>query len=321
MEFCLRKILTYRLEYAIKYQVENGHFDIGCVAQYHQNTRERLHYLIIDDKMKQTLEKIVNKVKKSIGKAVAVTTIPLMFAGGVKANDFLDIWNVSWDIGKGQEIKMIENQGTGEYLRGPARALRIYGWGKNGPNLEDHEISPIGIDPNKTYLLEFRLEAETCPSDVNNCIYINHWLTDPLDPAKRNFFMRQDPNSPRKGTSEEDPNVYDLIDLTDYFTQNAQIQLPNITSSTPRTPSIYDKWQKVIANYADISSKISDVNLPDGKVDFKDYAVITSNFGRTDCNSTNKWCDYADLDRNGDVNNLDLRSFNGQWLCDPNTIR
>ena len=31
-----------RLEYAIIHQAENGHFDIECVAQYAQNTRERL---------------------------------------------------------------------------------------------------------------------------------------------------------------------------------------------------------------------------------------------------------------------------------------
>jgi len=34
--------LTCRLEYATIYQVENGHFDIECVAQYAQNTCERL---------------------------------------------------------------------------------------------------------------------------------------------------------------------------------------------------------------------------------------------------------------------------------------
>jgi hypothetical protein len=38
----LRKILICHLEYAIIHQVENGHFDIECVAQYAQNTRERL---------------------------------------------------------------------------------------------------------------------------------------------------------------------------------------------------------------------------------------------------------------------------------------
>jgi arylsulfatase A-like enzyme len=35
-------MLTCRLEYAIIHQVENGRFDIECVAQYTQNTRERL---------------------------------------------------------------------------------------------------------------------------------------------------------------------------------------------------------------------------------------------------------------------------------------
>jgi len=38
-------MLICRLEDAIKYQVENGRFDIECVAQYYQNTRERLQLL------------------------------------------------------------------------------------------------------------------------------------------------------------------------------------------------------------------------------------------------------------------------------------
>ena len=38
----MRKMLVCRLEDAIIHQVENGYFDIECVAQYHQNTRERL---------------------------------------------------------------------------------------------------------------------------------------------------------------------------------------------------------------------------------------------------------------------------------------
>ena len=42
LEIFLRKIVICRLEYAITHQVENGHFDIECVAQYARNTRERL---------------------------------------------------------------------------------------------------------------------------------------------------------------------------------------------------------------------------------------------------------------------------------------
>lgn len=38
----MKRILIFRLEGAIIHQVKNGSFDIECVAQYHQNTRERL---------------------------------------------------------------------------------------------------------------------------------------------------------------------------------------------------------------------------------------------------------------------------------------
>jgi len=38
--------LTFRRDDAIIYQVENGHFDIERIAQYSQNTRERLHKMI-----------------------------------------------------------------------------------------------------------------------------------------------------------------------------------------------------------------------------------------------------------------------------------
>jgi hypothetical protein len=43
-EMCLREILSYHFEYAMIHKVENGHFDIKCVAQYAQNTRERLQF-------------------------------------------------------------------------------------------------------------------------------------------------------------------------------------------------------------------------------------------------------------------------------------
>ena len=55
LDFCLRKILTYRLEYAIIHKVENGHFDIECVAQYPQNT------LKIPSKYPQNTLKIPSK--------------------------------------------------------------------------------------------------------------------------------------------------------------------------------------------------------------------------------------------------------------------
>ena len=112
-----------------------------------------------------------------------------------------------------------------------------------------------------------------------------------------------------------------MLDLTNNFTANAQIWLPDITVSTPRTPAIYDKWNMIISNHADIQPSVVDGNYPDGLVDLQDFARLAIHWRRADCNSTNKWCEYADLDRDGTVDYNDVDKYSEQWLVDPNTIR
>ena len=55
----MRKILIYRLDYAIIHQVENRRFDIECVAQYHQNTCERLHNFLGESEMKTRMRNVM----------------------------------------------------------------------------------------------------------------------------------------------------------------------------------------------------------------------------------------------------------------------
>lgn len=258
------------------------------------------------------------KAKNIIKSIVAGATI----LGGVelaKANDFLDIWNVTWDFGKGQESKVIENSPDVNYLRGPARELRIYGWGSTDNNLLPHEIKEFGINPNKAQRLTFRLEAETVPNGVSNEIYLNHWATSPLDVSKRNFFMIQSSSTPVPVEARE-PNAVDLVDLTNGFTQNGSIPLPNITATTPRTPDHYDEWNLVISNYADIAPSVVNKLFPDGKVDVKDVRHMAPNWLRQDCGPENNWCDYSDINRDGKVNMKDLGNTSEQYLSDPNTI-
>jgi hypothetical protein len=271
------------------------------------------------------------KAKKAgIGTIVVLTTAEVanLIFGGVARADLgkVDYWNASWGGMTGQEVAVTEKSPSGEYLRDDQK-LKIYGWGYNAnPNL--HTISPIGIEPNKAYVLEIRFEAEsTMPNNVDNFIDIC-WNGPeggdpnytPFDCNERNFFMRQHPDSPRKGTSEADSNVYDLLDLTNYFTENAQIHLPNITSLTPRTPAIYDEWQKIISNYADLAPSVFNGNLPDGKVNWADFAVFANYWKTINHGPTDNWAKGADLNRDGDVNTIDLFLFSEQWLCDPNTI-
>ena len=269
-------------------------------------------------------------MKKGKISLAALVLLSVTFFGGADAEADLgqvDYWNYSFDENAGEKVDVTEKVTSGEYARGlpGSQKLIIYGWGPNGANPTPHAISPIGIDPNKAYVLELRLEVDsTMPNDKDNAIAINYMagLGDisytPFDPNKRNFFMRQHPSSP---SSHTDPNVYDLLDLTNNFTQNAQITLPDINSSTPRSPAIYDKWQKIVSNYADIQPSVADGNYPDGLVNFQDFARLGKHWKRTDCNSANKWCEYADLDRDGTVDYNDLDKSTEQWLVDANSIR
>ena len=108
---------------------------------------------------------------------------------------------------------------------------------------------------------------------------------------------------------------------TNNFTTNAQIGLPDINSSIPRIPAIYDKWQKIVSNYADLHPSVVDGNLPDGLVNLQDFSRLAKHWGRTDCNSANNWCEYADLNRDGTVDYNDVDKFSKQWLVDANSIR
>lgn len=238
------------------------------------------------------------------------------------ASPYLDIWNYSFNIDKGQETQVIDGSeyDSSMYIPDfPPRDLRIYGWGPLHPGNPNDKLMRVGINPNKTYVLEFFLEAQTVPSGVDNVIDLNYWVSigqgDPLQRNERNFFMRQDPCSP---SPYRDTSIYDLIDLTNYFTENAQINLPNIYESIPRTPSPYDKWNVIICNYADLFPSVIDGNVPDGKVNLRDFAKFSSNWQRIDCNEGNHWCNFADLDRDGIVDYNDLGKFSGEWLYDTN---
>ncbi|MBW8042264.1 MAG: hypothetical protein FVQ85_20005 [Planctomycetes bacterium] len=51
----------------------------------------------------------------------------------------------------------------------------------------------------------------------------------------------------------------------------------------------------------------------DEAVDFRDFAIFSSQWNDTDCNGPN-WCAGADIDRDGNVDHKDLGLFVGYWL-------
>jgi hypothetical protein len=52
----------------------------------------------------------------------------------------------------------------------------------------------------------------------------------------------------------------------------------------------------------------------DEQVNWRDYAVLASQWRRTDANRANLWCHGADFDRSGTVDFRDLAYLAGQWL-------
>ena len=66
--------------------------------------------------------------------------------------------------------------------------------------------------------------------------------------------------------------------------------------------SSYAQWIKQIIQPADLTG--------DEWVDFADFALFANNWQRTDCNSSNNWCDGADfIPHDGTVDWNDLACF------------
>jgi len=49
--------------------------------------------------------------------------------------------------------------------------------------------------------------------------------------------------------------------------------------------------------------------LPDGRVDKRDLAKLSSYWANTSCDPNNPWREFVDLDRDGDVDFKDLNDF------------
>ena len=118
-----------------------------------------------------------------------------------------------------------------------------------------------------------------------------------------------------------DPNLYDILDLTDWGTRKGYINLPNIISD----PNFnHSQWIFRSDNYADIAGGEKSLlngyldGLPDGKVDKRDLAKLSSYWANTSCDPNNHWCDFTDLDRDGDVNFRDFSRMSLEWLYDTN---
>lgn len=164
-----------------------------------------------------------------------------------------------------------------------------------------------GINPKKTERVKLYLESVDVPSGIDHSIHLKLFKPgdyssppDPNDYATRNLTLHQEPNN-----LDVDPNLYDILDLTDWGTQDGYINFPTFDPA---------QWIFRSDNYADLTFN--------GKVDLEDCAVWADSWLRNDCNSANHWCDFADLNRNGSVGLDDFALLGNEWgynTNDPNT--
>ena len=245
---------------------------------------------------------------KTIGKiaGVGISFLPVVDA---LADGEVDFFNYSNSTGDGHKVDISEINLSGRYLRGPASPLRIYGWGPSNGDPNDHAIAPVGINSNGYNKVELRLEAETIANGSDNVIWVNPYGSmgepgySPLNMEKRNIILRKDPNSP---SSNKDNTKYDLIDLTNGFTEWVQIGLDDITESTSRSPAHYDAWQF-------ISTKREDANF-DGRVNMKDLAHLSNYFNTSGHGPHDNHADFADVNQDGDVDLEDVACIRDEWL-------
>ncbi|MHC4115154.1 MAG: hypothetical protein ACYSSL_07545 [Planctomycetota bacterium] len=237
-------------------------------------------------------------MKKGKESFVALVLLSAFLFGGTAKAGESKVYNWSDHAGVANCEKVLISEDilmNGEYILLPGNTItRMYGWGPTTGNPTDHKLSDLAIEVDKAYFNRLFLTADVLvPNGADNYLLIKKPTTPP-DFEKRNFVMKQNSDSP---SSHTDPNIYDLLDLTNNFTQDGHIILPNITALTPRgTDNPYDLWDHVISNYADIQPSVVG-------------------------NSNNKWCEYVDLDRDGNVDYNDLDKFSEQWLVGTNSIR
>jgi hypothetical protein len=251
--------------------------------------------------------------KKKVLTTFGTGAIILLTPNLVKAaQNIVDFWSYSYDANSGEVVDVVENGQSGLYPVSQGPKLRFYA---GDPN---NKMAIVSIDPNLMGVVKFYLAAdEGVPNDINNVIEANYEpYSTGLTTSKINIFMQQ-----FFGYNGMDSNTYNVDDLTNGFTQVLSIALPNITASTPRgLNNPYAGWDFIRSNYADLHPSVFDGKKSDGKVNLNDFAVFASYWQRQDCNEGNHWCNGADLNKKGDVNEIDLSLFSEQWLCDPNTI-
>lgn len=214
-------------------------------------------------------------------------------------------WTTSSGLSAKQAARIRDNDTDLNYLdpppAGPALISYIYDPNSSsGPYLKGK-----GIDSQNTNEVKIWFESRDVPTDIDHSLQFRIFSqfgqpADMNDYALRNITLHQDPNN-----ADADPNLYDIKELTNYGTQYGYIPFRTFDPS---------QWIFRSDNYADLTFN--------GKVDLEDCAVWASNWLRNDCNATNNWCDFSDMDRSGGVDFYDFARMADEYgydTNDPNT--
>lgn len=203
-----------------------------------------------------------------------------------------------------QSVLMRDNYHDTRYLEPPSNpALISYIYDPNsssGPYLKGKGINPLNTNEIKIWC-----ESRGVPTDIDHFLKINIFSmygspADMNDYTTRNLTLHQEPNN-----LDADPNLYDIKELTNYGTKYGYIPFRTFDPA---------QWIFRSDNYADLNFS--------GKVDLEDCAIWADSWLRNDCNSNNHWCNFADLDRDENVDFYDLARMADEYgydTNDPNT--
>jgi hypothetical protein len=211
-----------------------------------------------------------------------------------------------------QAVNMFDNYNDVWYMP-PQEEQALISYIYDPNSSEGPMLNSKGINSQNTNEVKIWFESRNVPTDIDHFLKIRIFSmggqpADMNDYATRNLTLYQEPNN-----LDADPNLYDIKDLTNWGTKYGYINLPNISCDPNLNRS---QWIFRSDNYADITG--GENGLPDGRVDYRDVAKLSSYWANTSCDPNNHWCDFADLDRDGDVDFRDFSRMSLEWLYDTN---
>jgi hypothetical protein len=254
----------------------------------------------------------------AVGGAGGAYSLDKMMVGEANAGN-LKVTHTSYKVtGTSTYLKHIAGATEGwdfgvdsHYVNSP-NVLQIYS--NNSNCLPDPNLSTDARDYNSitTYNLELASNGFTSPPLIEDFLTFKFDGNDSTNFEWKNIFLGDVNNSETiakdiKRSIVGEKGIYQMNDLQG------------------TTTGVYDKRKIMFYNYADLNRT--------GNVDFQDFTIFASVFGKSNVTDPNRFggdtgkdpndfSSYADMNRDGAIDNKDLCLFSSEWLFnkeDPNT--